>query len=125
MMERIRRFAFNAGIFGTIQAIVVSIAVVYLFAYAVHSGDTTIIIPGMCVALIVPFCFRHYLVEHVALTRRWMNIFAIAAIAALVLFRQQYGVEDFWLRFPATTLAATYISSYFWLLSDPLIVRGS
>ena len=124
-MERIRRFAFNAGVFGTIRVVVVSVAVVGLFACAVHWGATLIIIPGMCIALIVPFCIRHYLVEHVNLTRRAMNIFAIAAIAALTLFRQQYGVEDFWLRFPTTILAATYVGCYFWLLSDPLIVRGS
>jgi hypothetical protein len=122
-MARVRRFAVNAGVFGTIQTIVVSIGVVGLFAYSVHSGDMLVILPGMCIATIVPFCIKHHLVEHVDFTRQLMNIFALSGVVAPTLFRQHYSVEDFWLRFIATTLAATYISSYFWLLSDPLISR--
>jgi hypothetical protein len=120
-MDRLTRFATNAGVQGCLFSGVVAIIVLFGMVRDFRLGHWVVTLPLLLAALSLTYTIRAFLVDNVSIMRVVMNFVAIAGIAAVAFLPKAVGPEPLWLRVMVIGFLGIYMGCYFWMLSDDRI----
>jgi hypothetical protein len=126
-MNRLSRFARNAGWRGTLRSIVVA-AIFIFFLFFSSSGrvELAIAAPLALAGFFLVYPLRGLLLLNLTVTRIVLGVSWIAIVGtAFVLEKAMKGLpkEEPWFVTVLVAVAGVYMGAYFWLHSDPRIER--
>lgn len=122
-MNRLERFHQNVGLLGIAQTCIILIVLYFVLSKDLRLGIAIYTIPSVVILFFATYAIRNILVDYVELTRKIMNVCAFLIIVLFILFEKKFNQDNLLFRLFMTSFLASYISSYFWLLSDARISR--
>ena len=120
-MNRLERFYQNAGLLGIAQTCIILFVLYLALSKDMRLGIAIYTIPSVAILFFATYTIRNKLVDYVELTRKIMNMCALLIIVLFILFAKKFNQENLLFRLFMASFFSSYISSYFWLLSDSRI----
>jgi phosphoglycerol transferase MdoB-like AlkP superfamily enzyme len=117
-MNRLRRFYKNAGSMNIAKTSVFLLILFFALKKDYTTGLWIYTVPLVILGVLFPFIFRDKIVQHFDKSYKYLNYFAYGAIALAIISGKSGGSETGSLRMVLAFVFSTYISAYYWLLSD-------
>ena len=124
-MNRVTRFAVNAGCVGTLMTAIVAGVVTYAVIARPGKSRWEIFVPTALSCFCAAFFLRNLLVDHFHISRWLLNgAVIVGAAGTFILRKSEPQLADSVVMTVAIGIyLGLYIGCYFWLLSDPRIER--
>lgn len=123
-MDRLQRFAHNAGPIATLQSVIVVVIVGLGLTKDFQTGAWIVTLPTIVGVFLFTFLVRGFLIDRMQLVRWVMNVSLLVAL--LLIFGVGVGSganASAGERALSLGLLALYMGSFFWMFSDPQVAR--
>ena len=120
-MQRTKSFVTNAGILGSLLTGVISVILLLNLLADFGSGNCIYSLPVIMAAITFGYLIRNVLVDNFHISRILMNVIAITLAISVPIARPFVDLESLWTGIFVFAILGTYLSCYFWLLSDERI----
>lgn len=124
-MARFRHFHRNVGGWGVVRTFGVAALFLFIAVQTLREGQP-LVLACLLVAIAVPRVLLGWLLAHFersVVALRWMGYGLVGGAALSPLWRPAVDDDAPWLLPVLVSLVMLYLAAYFWIMSDPDVVR--
>jgi len=123
-MKRLQKFFANAGTYGILKSMLVLFIMASALRKDLSSGLWVVTVPLLLGVFLLGFAVRNCLVEYHSVTPIVMNVIAVLAVVVLLAVGRIDEDKCVACRVAIAAFVGTYMSAYFWFMSDERIEVG-